>query len=71
MVDVFAGIQAMKCVVGRYIDTLDGEDRKAFKQAVGRMSRADLYGAICAAQASRPFGLTALKDHILGRCICN
>jgi hypothetical protein len=61
----------MRCVVGRWRDSLDKEDLAAFTRAVGSMSRADLYGAICAAHGSRPFGLTALKDCLNGRCICN
>lgn len=61
----------MHCVVGRWRDELDAADRKAFKAALPRMSRADLYGHICAAGAGRPFSLTALKDCINGRCICD
>ena len=61
----------MRCVVGRWRDGLDQEDRKALNLAVNRMSRADLYGLICAAAGTKPYGLTALKDHINGRCICD
>lgn len=59
-----------RCVVGRWRDQLDNADQKAFKAAVPRMSRADLYGLICAAYGDSPFGLTALKQHINGRCQC-
>lgn len=60
-----------RCVVGRWRDGLDKEDKEAFKRALGRISRAELYGAICAAHGERPFGLTALKDCINGRCVCD
>lgn len=61
----------MQCVTADWLATLDDEDREAFKRAVGRMSRVDLYGAICTAHGSRPFGLTALKQHVLNQCCCN
>lgn len=61
----------VRCVVGRWRDLLDTEDRRAFKAAVPRMSRADIYGFICAASAGKPFSLTALKDCLNGRCICD
>lgn len=61
----------VRCVVGRWQDSLDSADRKALKAAIPRMSRADLYGIICAASGDRPFGLTALKDCINGRCVCD
>lgn len=61
----------MKCVVQTWLETLDDEDRRAFKNAATTMSRADLYGAICAASGSRPLGLTALKQHLNFRCCCN
>lgn len=58
------------CVVGKWISELDAEDYQELGLAIGRISRADLYGFICAAEARRPFGLTALKDHLNGKCIC-
>lgn len=61
----------MQCVVGRWKTGLDKEDQTAFKRAVPTMSRADLYGAICAAEGGRPFGLTALKDCLNSRCVCD
>ena len=61
----------MKCIVGKWFDTLDAEDKRAFKRANGRISRAELYAAICAADGGRPLGLTALKDHLNARCVCN
>lgn len=61
----------MQCVVGKWKSTLDQEDKEAFKQAIGRMTRADLHGVICAAHQGRPFGLTALKDCLNGRCVCD
>lgn len=60
----------MKCVVATWLASLDKDDRAAFKRAVPTMSRADLYGVICAAHGGRPYGLTALKQHINGRCMC-
>lgn len=60
----------MKCVTGLWLDTLDDEDREAFKQSIGRVSRAELYAAICAANGGSPYGLTALKQHLNFRCIC-
>ncbi|AID58947.1 hypothetical protein PBI_GAIA_128 [Mycobacterium phage Gaia] len=61
----------MKCVLAVWLESLDSEDQAAFKRAATTMSRADLYGAICAASGSRPFGLTALKQHLNLRCCCN
>lgn len=61
----------MKCVVGTYLAGLDKEDRAALKRAVPRMSRADLFGTICAAHGDKPFGLTSLKDHLNSRCVCD
>lgn len=61
----------MKCVAALWLDSLDKEDRQAFNRATTAMSRADLYGAICAAHGSRPYGLTALKQHLNDRCCCN
>jgi hypothetical protein len=61
----------MKCCVGTWKAGLDADDRKAFTRATTTMSRADLYGVICAAHGSAPFGLTALKQCINGRCSCN
>jgi len=59
------------CVVGVWHDGLDAEDKRAFKRAAVDRSRADLFGAICAASGGRPFGLTALKDHLNARCVCD
>lgn len=61
----------MKCVVGVWHQGLDAADKKAFKRAAVKRSRVDLYGFICAADGGRPFGLTALKDHLNVRCICD
>lgn len=61
----------MKCKVGAWLSTLDGEDRKAFKAADGRISRADLYATVCAAHGGKPYSLTCLKDHLNSRCVCN
>ncbi len=61
----------MKCVVGQWLKSLDKDDRAAFKRAVPNKSRVDLFGFVCAAHGGRPFGLTALKDHINGRCVCD
>ena len=61
----------MRCVVATWHSTLDRQDRAAFKAANGRISRADLYAAICVAHGQAPFGLTALKQHLNLRCCCN
>lgn len=61
----------MKCVVGRWHEALDAEDRAELKRAVERKSRADLYADICTAHGTRPFGLTALKQHLNRRCFCD
>ncbi len=61
----------MTCVVGAWIASLDDEDRLALGGAMEAMSRADLFGTICAAEGCRPFGLTALKNHINQRCVCD
>lgn len=61
----------MKCVVGRWRQSLDKEDKEALKQAISQRSRAELHGFICAAHGGAPFGLTALKDCLGRRCICN
>jgi hypothetical protein len=61
----------VRCVVGRWKTELDDEDKQAFNLAVTQRSRADLYGFICAASASKPFGLTALKDCLNRRCVCD
>lgn len=61
----------MRCVVGTWKAGLDKDDREAFARAVGRKKRVDLYADICVAHGGRPFGLTALKDHLNHRCICN
>lgn len=59
------------CVVGKWRADLDAEDRAAFVAAVPDRKRADLYALICEAEGGKPFGLTALKDHLNLRCVCN
>lgn len=59
-----------QCVVGSWVDGLDPEDTVAFDQAADTVSRIELYKAICVAAEKKPFGLTALKDHINTRCVC-
>lgn len=60
----------MRCVVGRWKDGLDSEDRAAFVGAIHNRKRADLHKLICEAEGMKPFGLTALKDHLNLRCTC-
>lgn len=62
-----------RCVVGAWHGELDAADRKALKRCLffNAVSRADLYADICTAHGGRPFSLTALKDHINGRCVCD
>ena len=57
------------CKAGAWIDSLDAEDTIAFDNALDNLSRADLYRVICQVYG-KPFGLTALKQHINGRCGC-
>lgn len=49
---------------------LDEEDVQAYSRALRDLSRAELFATICAAVGAKPFSLTALKDHINGRCVC-
>jgi hypothetical protein len=60
-----------KCVVGRWRGQLDAEDREAFERAAAAGSRIDLYVDICTSHGGRPFSLTAMKDCINGRCVCD
>lgn len=62
---------ANRCVVGRWLDRLDVDDRKAFKRACVDRGRAELFAVVCLAEGSKPFSLTALKDHLNARCICD
>lgn len=60
------------CVVGSWLLTLDELDTLALTSALARcMSRAELYGHICASEGVKPFGLTALKQHLNDRCQCD
>lgn len=59
------------CVVGKWRNALDTEDRTAFDAAIPNRHRADLHSLICQAEGSKPFGLTALKQHLNLRCVCN
>ena len=75
-----------RCAVGRWKDSLDKEDRKAFEKASSGavwycldsdcnghppVSRADLHATICEAEGRKLFALTTLKDCLNGRCICD
>lgn len=60
-----------ECVVGQWAQKLDADDLLAFQEAPGRMTRVGLYETICWAEGSKPFGLTALKDHLNDRCVCS
>ena len=61
---------SVKCVVGRWKDGLDKEDRAALNEAIHHRKRADLHALICEAGEGRPFGLTALKQHLNLKCTC-
>jgi len=60
-----------RCVVGRWLGQVDAADRKAFKQACVNRGRAELFALICEANGGKPFSLTALKDCVNGRCVCD
>ena len=60
-----------RCVVGRWLVQCDATDRKAFKRACVDRGRAELFAVICEAHGGKPFSLTALKDCINGRCVCD
>lgn len=60
-----------RCVVGKWASTLDDADLLAWAKAIREISRVDLLAKICAAAGEQPFALTALKDHINGRCVCH
>lgn len=63
-----------QCVVGQWRESLDQEDKEAFSRvacSVRPVNRAALYATICKACGEKPYGLTALKQHLNGRCACN
>lgn len=61
----------IRCVVGRWIESLDSADRKAFKRACVDRGRAELFAVICEACDGKPFSLTAMKDHVNVKCVCD
>ena len=61
--------------MGVWFDALDVEDAIQFDRALDDRSRIDLYQKVCEAAAlddkEKPYGLTAMKDHINGKCVCD
>lgn len=61
----------MKCVVGEWLDSLSAERQADFDNALDTLSRVSLHNKIVEDEKGvRPFGLTALKDHLNTKCVC-